>query len=40
MVHKVGALYQFGKNPPTTKKKADKQLRAAFDNGYVPKGGK
>lgn len=43
MVHKVKVKnrteYKFGKNKPTTKKKATEQMRAAFANGYVPHGG-
>ena len=34
MVHKVKTGYKFGKNKPTTKEKANEQMRAAYANGY------
>lgn len=42
MVHKVKVKnrteFKFGNNKPTTKAKANAQMRAAFANGYVPHG--
>jgi hypothetical protein len=34
MVMKVPGGWQFGNNPPTTKEKAEEQMRAAYANGW------
>ena len=36
MVMKVPGGWQFGNNRPTTKEKAEEQMRSAYANGYNP----